>query len=224
MSGHSHYATTHRQKEIKDAAKGKVFSKLARAITIAAKTGGGPNPDSNYKLRIAIDKARAVSMPKENIDRAISKASGSEALDEVLYEGFGPGGILILVEGATDNKNRTNPEIKNLFEKNGGKMGNPGSVSFNFESKGFKLVPKEGNVEEQILKLIDMGADDVVETDDDLEVYMAPDKIQVFGGELIQKPKNLQKVNPEDVEKVEKFLENFEEHEDVQKVFSNADF
>src|SRR5260221_221676 len=105
MSGHSHYATVHRQKELKDQAKGQVFSKLARAITIAAKTGGGVDPDSNYKLRITIEKARAASMPKENIDRAILKAESAEALDEITYEGFGPDGIAVLVETATDNRN-----------------------------------------------------------------------------------------------------------------------
>ncbi len=225
MSGHSHYATTHRQKELKDAAKGQVFSKLARAITIAAKSGGGPDPDSNFKLRIAIDKARAVSMPKENIDRAIDKArGGSEALDEIMYEGFGPGGIEILVEVATDNRNRTNAEIRNLFEKNGGKMGNPGSVSFNFDPKGFVLVQKEGNIDDQILKLIDMGAEDVKEVEEGIEVYMLPNKIEVFGAELIQKPKNFQQIAKADREKVEKFIENFDNHEDVQKVFTNANF
>ncbi len=225
MSGHSHYATTHRQKELKDAAKGQIFSRLARAITIAAKSGGGPNPDSNFKLRIAIDKARAVSMPKENIERAIAKAEGGgEALEEVLYEGFGPGGVFILVEAATDNRNRTNSEIKNLFDKNGGKMGSPGSVSFNFDPKGLLIIKKEVDVDEQILKLIDKGADDVKETGDEIEVYMSPDKIEMFGAELIQKPKTFQKIEGETVEKVEKFLENLENYEDVQKVFTNADF
>src|SRR5258708_296995 len=115
MSGHSHYATTHRQKELKDQAKGKVFSKFARAITIAAKTGG-PSLDTNFKLRMIIDKARGSNMPKENIERAISKATGGEAMDEVTYEGFGPGGVGILVEAGTDNRNRTGNEIKNIFE------------------------------------------------------------------------------------------------------------
>src|SRR5258708_23459947 len=172
MSGHSHYATTHRQKELKDADKDQIFSKLARAITIAAKTGGGPDPDSNYKLRITIDKARAASMPKENIDRAISKAEGGGDLDEVMYEGFGPSGVAVLVEVATDNRNRTNSEIKNLFEKNGGKMGSPGSVSFNFAPKGLLLVEKSCNIDEELLKLIDLGAEDVVEKDDVIEVFV----------------------------------------------------
>jgi len=237
MSGHSHYATTHRQKELKDAAKGQIFSKLARAITIAAKTGGGPSPDSNYKLRIAIDKARAVSMPKENIDRAISKAAGGEAMDEVTFEGFGPSGIAVLVEVATDNRNRTTPEIRNLFEKSGGKMGTPGSVAFNFDPKGMLIVSKESDFDSQLLNLIDLGAEDVEDLENgEVAVYVAPHVlgdvqkkfnekgIEVKSAELIQKPKNLQEVTGEDVQKVEKFIENLESHDDVQKVFTNAAF
>ncbi len=235
MSGHSHYATVHRQKELKDAAKGQIFSKLARAITIAAKSGGGTDPDSNYKLRITIEKARAASMPKENIDRAILKAATSGDLEEITYEGFGPGGISLLVEAATDNRNRTVSEIKNLFDKNGGKMGGPGSVSFNFDPLGLLLVKKD-NPEEQILKLIDLEVMDVVEMDDILEVYVASGKLSEFqkkltengfevtGVELIQKPKMYQKVEGEEASKVEAFIENFESHDDVQKVFTNADF
>src|SRR5579859_4209273 len=235
MSGHSHYATTHRQKELKDAAKGQIFSKLARAITIAAKTGGGSDPDANFKLRITIDKARAASMPKENIDRAISKAeAGGEALDEVMYEGFGPSGVAVLVEAATDNRNRTNSEIKNLFEKNGGKMGSPGSVSFNFEPKGLLLVEKSGSIDDELLKLIDLGAEDVVEKDDVIEVFVSSHSLseaqkkvseagfKVDSAELIQRPKNLQDVSGEEAQKVENFLENFDNHEDIQKVFTNA--
>src|SRR5258708_35781487 len=235
MSGHSHYATVHRQKELKDAAKGQVFSKLARAITIAAKNGGGGDSDSNYKLRITIEKARAASMPKDNIDRAISKAATAGELDEVTYEGFGPGGIAVIIEAATDNRNRTVSEIKNLFDKNGGKMGGPGSVSFNFDPLGLLLVKKD-NPEEQILKLIDLEVMDVVEMDDILEVYVASGKLSEFqkkltengfevtGVELIQKPKMYQKVEGEEAYKVEAFIENFESHDDVQKVFTNADF
>ncbi len=236
MSGHSHYATIHRQKELKDAAKGQVFSKLARAITIAAKSGGGPDPDSNFKLRIAIDKARAVSMPRENIDRAIDKARGAgEALDEVVYEGFGPSGIELMVEVATDNRNRTNAEIRNLFDKNGGKMGSPGSVAFNFDPKGLLLIQKN-NPDEQLLKLIDLAVEDFNEMDDVIEVFVNPKELMEFQkkisgagftvttAELIQRPKNMVEIADADKEKVEKFLENFDNHDDVQKVFSNANY
>ena len=225
MSGHSHYATTKRQKELKDNARGQIFSKLGRAITIAAKSGGGPDPDSNFKLRIAIDKARAASMPKENIDRAISRGgSGGEVFDEILYEGFGPAGISVLVSVATDNRNRTNAEIRSLFDKNGGKMGSPGSVSFNFEPSGFVFVEKETNVDEQILKLIDLGAEDVEVVEDGIVVYMPLNKIEIFKGEFIQKPKTYIKVPDEKQDQVKTFLDNFETHDDVQEVFTNADY
>src|SRR3989344_5876549 len=116
MSGHSKWATIHRQKKVKDAKRGNLFSKLGRAISIAVKTGGGPDISSNFKLRVAVEKARAADMPKDNIERAISKGSGGEAMDEVSYEGFGPGGIGVIVEVATDNKNRAASEIKSTFE------------------------------------------------------------------------------------------------------------
>jgi len=236
MSGHSHYATTHRQKEIKDAARGKVFSKLARAITIAAKTGGSPNPDSNFKLRMVIEKAKAANMPKENIERAISKAQSSADLEEVRYEGFGPSGILVIVDAATDNRNRTNSEIRNLFDKNGGKMGSPGSVSFNFESFGFLILEKRENSDEDMLALIDLGAKDVNEMPDGLYVYVSPSDLASFqervrkegfkalSSELVEKPKNFQKIDEGDREKVKRFIEELENHEDVQKVFTNATF
>ncbi len=153
MSGHSHYATIKRQKGMKDAAKGKVFSKMGRAITIAVKSGGGiSDPNANYKLRMAVDAARAVNMPKENIERAISKAAGhSQSLDEIIYEGFGPGGVGIIVEAATDNRNRTAQEIKNIFERGGGNLGGPGSVAFNFDPKGLIVVKKGEASEPQML-------------------------------------------------------------------------
>lgn len=237
MSGHSHYATIHRQKEVKDAARGNVFSKLARAITIAVKTGGGDDPNSNFKLRVEIDKARAVNMPKDNIERAIARAKISdEVLEEVAYEGFGPGGISVIVKATTDNRNRTSQEIKNLFEKNGGNLAGPGAVSFNFENKGFLLVEKGDNPESQILKLIDLGVEDVEETNDGVEVYVIPDKLSevrynieglgyvIKETELIMKPKNLQTVgDPKESDKALSFLEALEEQDDVQKVFTNLD-
>src|SRR3990167_7017413 len=136
MSGHSHFSTIKRQKAANDAVKGNLFSKMARSIMLAAK--GGADPDMNFKLRVEIDKARAASMPKENIERAIAKATTEAAnLEEITYEGFGPNGVGVLVEAATDNKNRTAQEMKNVFEKAGGSLAGPGAVSFNFEHKGF---------------------------------------------------------------------------------------
>lgn len=235
MSGHSHYATIKRQKAATDAARGNVFSKHARAIMIAAKGGG--DPDSNFKLRVAIDKARLDNMPKDNIERAIAKAtSEGGALEEISYEGFAPGGVAVIVEAATDNKNRTAQEIKNLFERGGGTLAGPGAVSYNFESKGFLLVKKNEDPETQMLSLIDMGVEDVQDTSDGIEVYTSPEglkdikkKIEDSGFEVAEmeiqlKPKSLQSVNsPEEAAKIIKFLDSFEEHDDVQKVYSNID-
>ena len=237
MSGHSHYATIHRQKELKDAQKGKIFSKLAKEIAIAVKSGGGPDPASNFKLRMIIEKARAANMPKDNVDRAMTRGqSATENIDESTYEGFGPGGIAVMVTTATDNKNRTGQEIKNLFERVGGSLGGPGSVSFNFESKGFMVANKEGSKEEQMLALIDLGVEDVEETEDGIEVYTAPDKLSetrkqleeagftVTDVEMYMKPKNLITVsNVADAQKALGFLDTLNEQDDVQKVYANLD-
>lgn len=237
MSGHSHYATIKRQKESKDAQKGQVFSKMAKEISIAVKVGGGGDIDSNYKLRVAVDRARAVNMPKENIERAISKAVGSSGnIEEVTYEGFGPLGISVIVEAATDNKNRTSQEIKNLFERGGGSMAGPGSVSYNFDQLGFIAVKKEDNSENQTLRLIEFGAEDIEETEDALEIYVAPANLtkirnlieengfSVTSFEIMKRPKSLQTINNVgEAEKVLRFLDNLEENPDVQKVYANLD-
>lgn len=234
MSGHSKWATIKRQKAANDKSRGQTFSKLSRAITIAAKTGGGPNPDSNYKLRMAIDAARAENMPKDTIDRAINKASGAEQVEEVTYEGFGPGGVAIIIQAATDNRNRTAQEVKSILDRGGGSMGQPGSVSFNFDSKGFLLVKKEGNVDEQMLSLIDAGVDDIVEGEDGLEVYVSPQELygakgkieaarfSVLQAELVQKPKTFIELDEAKSEKLYALLDKLDELEDVQKVFDNA--
>lgn len=232
MSGHSHYATIKRQKEAGDAAKGNVFSKHARAILLAAKTG--TNPESNFKLRVAIDKARSDNMPKENIDRAIAKAgSAGEALEEVIYEGFGPSGVSVIVEAATDNKNRTAQEIKSLFERGGGNLAGPGAVSYNFEPKGFFLVKKGNDVDSQTLSLIDLGAEDIQDTVDGLEVYVGPEKLselrkkildagfEIIQTELQMKPKNLVEASEAEIGKITKFLDSLSSHDDVQKVYAN---
>ena len=235
MSGHSHFATIKRQKAVNDAAKGNVFSKMARAIMIAAK--GGADPDMNFKLRFEIDKARAVSMPKENIERAIAKATTDAAnVEEIAYEGFGPFGISVIVEVATDNKNRTAQEMKNTFERGGGSLAGPGAVSFNFESKGFMLVKKSIDIDAQMLSLIDAGAEDIQETNDGIEVYVPPERLSEIHKKLVDmgltmdetelqmKPKNLQTISdPVEAAKAIKFLDSFEELDDVQKIFSNLD-
>lgn len=235
MSGHSHFATIKRQKAVNDATKGNVFSKMARAIMIAAKAGA--DPDMNFKLRFEIDKARAVSMPKENIERAIAKATTDTTnVEEIAYEGFGPFGIGVIVEAATDNKNRTAQEMKNIFERGGGSLAGPGAVSFNFESKGFMLVKKSDDLDAQMLSLIDAGAEDIQETNDGIEVYVALEKLgethkkligmglTISETELQMKPKNLQTISdPANASKAVKFLDSLEELDDVQKVFSNLD-
>jgi YebC/PmpR family DNA-binding regulatory protein len=235
MSGHSHFATIKRQKALNDAAKGNVFSKMARAIMIAAKSGA--DPDMNYKLRFEIDKARAVSMPKENIERAIARATTDAAsLEEISYEGFGPFGIGVIVAVATDNKNRAAQEMKNTFERGGGSLAGPGAVSFNFESKGFMLIKKSEDPDSQELSLIDAGVEDIDESEDGLEVYVPAEKLgelhkklvangfEVLEAELQMKPKNLQTItDPGEAAKAIKFLDSFDELDDVQKIYSNLD-
>lgn len=237
MSGHSHFATIKRQKGLKDAAKGKVFSKMGRAISIAVKTGGGGDPDSNYKLRMAVDTARAANMPKDTIERAISKAqSEAQNLEEVIYEGFGPSGVGIMVLVTTDNRNRTSQEMKNIFERGGGSLAGPGSVAFNFELQGLITVKKSNNTEEQMLLLIDAGAEDIQDTNDVFEVYVLPDKLAqikdklVASGfvidsfSLIQRPKTFVNITElSQVSKTLKLLESFDDHDDVQAVYSNFD-
>ncbi len=235
MSGHSHFATIKRQKESKDAAKGNIFGKLSKMISIAIKAGGGPNPDMNFKLRVAIEKARQSNMPKDNIDRILKSAIDKESsIEEITYEGFGPYGVCFVVETATDNKNRTAQEIKNIFEKGGGTMGGPNSVLYNFENKGYLLVEKQNDVDSQTMNLIDLGVDDLEVVDDGIEIYTQPDKlkeisdkvkslnINVLKMELTMLPKNYAPVSePSQLEKVEKFIESLESHDDVQKVYYN---
>ena len=235
MSGHSHYATIKRQKATNDAAKGNLFSKMARAIMIAAKNGA--DPDMNFRLRFEMDKARAASMPKENIERAIAKATSEASnLEEITYEGFGPGGFGVMVEVMSDNKNRTAQEISNVFEKGGGNLAGPNAVAFNFESKGFMLVKKTADPDSQMLELIDLGAEDINDSSDGFEVYVVPNMLgqihkkfvekgfTVTETELQMKPVNFLTItDPAGATKAIQFLDDMENMDDVQKVFSNLD-
>lgn len=237
MSGHSHYATIRRQKEAKDSVKGRLFSRLAKAIQIAVKMGGSQDPEVNYKLRMAIEAAKAANLPKENIQRAISSGErDGKNLEEVSYEGYGPAGVAVIVEAVTNNRNRTSQEIKNLFERGGGSLAGPGAVSFNFEQKGLLIVLKDPNFQEQMLRLIDAGVEEIEEAQDVLEAYVPIDKLTevkeklesqnftIKRLELVKKPKNLVLIDKtEEAQKVLKFLENLESHEDVQKVYANLD-
>lgn len=235
MSGHSKWSTIKRAKGVNDAKRGQVFSKLARAITVAVKLGGSDS-NGNIKLREVIDKARSVNMPKENVERAIAKGAGNDggiALQEVVYEGYGPGGIAILIEATTDNKNRTTQEIKNLLEKNGGSMGTPGSVVFQFDHKGQIFVEKSPNTEEEMLTIIDLDVDDVVEVEDGIEIYTKPGElyhtrtkleeagIKVKSTELTFVPKNPLELDDSKSGSVIRLLELIDENEDVQKVYAN---
>lgn len=235
MSGHSKWSTIKRQKEATDAKRGQLFSKLARAITLAAKAGG-TDLSGNLRLKIAIEQARASNMPKENITRAIERGSGAEAgsLEEVIYEGYGPGGVAVIVEAATDNRNRTAQEIKNIFERAGGSLAGPGSVSFQFEQKGLILVEKGSNPEKTELALIDLGVPDLDETEDGIEVYIPPAELaqwrekivqgefKIKSAELVYKPRSLVEIqDKERAQKVFQFMEALDGHDDVQKVFAN---
>lgn len=237
MSGHSKWATIKHQKGINDAKRGNLFSKLARAITIAAKTGGA-SPDANLKLKIAIDRAREASMPRENIDRAIDKGVGTGGVDlqEVVYEGYGPGGVAILVEAATDNRNRTTQEIKTIFDRAEGSLGSPGSVSFQFEQKGLMLVNSDSvsDGEEKMLKIMEIeGVEDVEETEGEIEVYTSHNNlmnvkekignlgIRVKSAELIYKPKNPLKIDDTKLDRIVKLINALDEHDDTQKVYAN---
>ena len=235
MSGHSKWSTIKRAKEANDAKKGALFTKLARAITIAAK-GGGADPDMNMKLRFAVEKARQSNMPKENIERAIEKGvgEGGVQMQEMVYEGYGPLGVPIVVEAATDNKNRTAQEIKNLFERGGGTLGAPGSVSFQFERTGQLVLEKGDDPEGRMLELIDLGAEDLEEAEDGIEVYTQPAELfstkqklegggmRVKSAELIYRPKTNIEVRGEGANRIVKLLENLDDHDDVQKVWAGV--
>lgn len=237
MSGHSKWSTIKRQKGANDAARGKLFSKLSRGISIAVKTGGSPSPEQNYSLRMAIEAAKAENMPRDTIDRAINKASEQGNLEEVTYEGFAFDGIQMLIEAATDNRNRTSQVVKSILEKGGGNLGGPGSVSFNFDPKGLLTIKKDSDFDTQMLSLIDLGVDEVEELASELEIYVPRSELYnmktkleesgfpVLSFELVQKPKMTVKI--EDKAKVGNLaviLERFDEEEDVQKVYTNADF
>jgi len=233
MSGHSKWSTIKRQKAANDIARGKVFSKLARAITIAAKSGG-TDPDTNYKLRVAIESARSENMPKQTIERAINKAGGELILEEVTYEGFAPGGVGILVNVATDNRNRTSQIIKNIFERFGGSLGGPGSVSFNFELKGYLLIEKDKDYESQILSLIDLGVEEMDEDEKEIEVFTNSQDLfnfktkieqkgfKVLKAQLVQKPKNFVYVDSKNQEKLLELIDELESCEDVTSVYDNV--
>src|SRR5687768_2902052 len=181
MSGHSKWSQIKRQKGANDAKRGAIFTKIAREISIAAREGGG-DPDANYRLRLAMEKARAVNMPAENIKRAIEKATGgsaAEQYEEIVYEGYGPGGVAILVEAATDNRNRTAADVRAMFTKNGGSLAGAGAVAWQFEPRGVVAVSRDGrNADELAVGAIDAGADDVEKESDPVEMVTDPARLE----------------------------------------------
>lgn len=236
MSGHSHWATTHRQKGLNDAKRAAVFTKVGRLVTIAAKGGG--NPDMNFKLRLAIDQARAVNMPKDRIDRAIKVGTGESKegaeIEELLYEGYGPGQVGLLISVATDNRNRSVGEIRTLLTKNGGKMVESGAIGYLFQSVGEIALSLEGkSLDEAELTAIEAGADDVVAEEGVLTVYTKPEELQsvkeslekagytVESASLSYRPTQTTELSDEDKEKYERLYELLDDHADVQTVWDN---
>jgi len=241
MSGHSKWANIHREKEVTDQKRGQEFTKISNAIIVAVRDSGGvTDPGQNFKLRLAMEKARSLNMPKENIQRAIDRAAGKGegiVINEVVYEGYGPGGVGMLVETATDNKQRTVQEIKNIFDRSGGNITSPGAVAFNFKKVGVIIVPFTGNKDEAILKIIDLGVDEIEEgAEGELAVYVSPEnleevkeKLMALGFqpktvELQMKPINTVPVTDKKIaEQVFSLIDKLEAMDDVQKVYANFD-
>ena len=236
MAGHSHWANIARKKALVDNKRGKLWSKLSKYIIVAAKIGGG-DPDANLRLRYAIDKARAVSMPKDNIDRAIKRGTGEldgGNLVEVLYEGYGPGGVAVLCEILTDNRNRTASEIRKIFEVAGGKLGESGCVAWMFERKGVFTIPAKQIDEEALLELaLEAGADDVKRDGELFEVICDPSAYQQVtdalaarglepeSSQLSRIPTNTVDLDAETGRTVLKLVERLDDHDDVQSVSAN---
>jgi YebC/PmpR family DNA-binding regulatory protein len=239
MSGHSKWSTIKRKKGAADAKRGKMFTKLIKEITIAAREGGG-DPAANPRLRLAVDNAKSSNMPADNIERAIKKATGElegVTYHELIYEGYGPGGVAILVEVATDNKNRSVADVRHLFSKYNGSLGETGSVAWMFDRKGIISLPGEGKTEEEIMNIVlENGGEDLQFEDDyfevqtDLETFepvrraLDSAEISIENASLQWIAKNTVKVSGEDAEKVIKLIEAMEDSDDVQSVYSNVDF
>lgn len=234
MSGHSKWSTIKRQKGAADIKRGLTFTKVANAITIATKMGGSGDPESNPRLRMAMEEAREVNMPKDNINRAIDRGLGKlpgQSIEEISYEGFGPGKVAFFIEGLTDNKLRTNQEIRNIFEKSNGILGGQGSTAYMFDKKGeIRVISKGGNMDDEILELIDLGAEDV----EDYTVYTKPTLVGevsnritqagfvVESTEIVYKPNiTVQVTDSEVAKKVMEFIGKLEDHPDIQGVYDN---
>ena len=238
MSGHSKWATIKHKKAATDAKRGKIFTRIIKEIMIAARSGGG-DPDANPRLRKAVSDAKGVSMPADNIKRAIMRGTGElegGQIDEITFEGYGPGGAAVLVLVATDNRNRTVSEIRHMFSKNGGNLGEQGSVSWMFERKGQIIIEKDKAGEDQLMNLVlESGAEDMRDEGEDWEVISAPEShegvleaikkagITPTSESIAMVPKNLTKLEGKNAAAMLRLSEALEEHEDVQNVYSNFD-
>ena len=241
MSGHSKWSTIKRKKGIADAKKSNVFAKISKIVSIAARDGGG-DPEANYKLRLAIDKARAINMPLDNISRAIKKGTGElddgSQIEEVVYEAYGPGGVAIIIETITDNKNRTVSEIKKILSDADGKLGGGGSVSWLFERKGTIRISLYSATDKEKIELLAIENDalDIIEEDSNLIIYSIPEKlsnlkeilekegIKIDSSEIELITKNPVKIDNKNIlEKVEKLMEELGEHDDVNEIYSNIE-
>ena len=237
MSGHSKWSTIKHKKGAADAKRGKLFTRIIKEMTVAARMGGG-DPAANPRLRAAVAEAKAANMPKDNVERAIKRGTGElegATYEEVTYEGYGPGGVAVMVEAMTDNTNRTTPEIRHMFEKAGGSFGTPGSVRFQFDRKGYLSVEKSAVGEEKLMELVlEAGADDLqTENPDAYEVYTSPDafeqvrqvleknNIPTIEAKLGQIPANYVKLDEAKAKAMMRLLEMLDDHDDVQNVWSN---
>ena len=237
MSGHSKWSSIKRKKGASDAKRGQLFTKLSRAITVAARDGG--DPESNPALALAVQKARDASMPKDNIERAIAKGTGegadAAALEDVVYEGYGPGGVAMLVEAVTDNRNRTGSEVRHTFSKHGGSLGEPGSVSYLFDKRGLVVVDGERYSEDDLMVAIDAGAEDIATDEDVFEVLCDPSDltairaaleeagIEIETAEVTQRPKTLVPLDEDGATKVLRLIDALEDQDDVDAVHANFD-
>lgn len=237
MSGHSKWATIKHKKAATDAKRGNLFTKLIKEITVAARNGG--NPDTNPRLRVAIERAKESSMPADNIERAIKKGTGQlegVTYEDITLEGYGPGGVAIYVEGVSDNKNRTTAEVRTIFTKKGGNMAGAGSVAWMFEKKGYIVVSKKTVDEDKLMGVaLDAGAEDMVTEEENYAVKTSPQdffkvkkniedaKIKIESAEITLIPKSTVKIAGDDARKVLDLVDAIEEHEDVQNVYANFD-
>src|SRR5450631_1391382 len=238
MSGHSKWHSIKHKKAIVDARRGQHFTKLARAVTVAARDGGG-DPDGNPALSLAIQKARDASMPKDNIERAIAKGTGEGAdadqIETVLYEGYGPGGVALLIEALTDNRNRTGADVRHALSKHGGNLGEPGSVSYLFDKRGVIVVDAARYDEEDLLTAVDAGAEDIVPDEDVFEIICEPGSlpavrealreagVEIESADVTQRPKARVPIQESDAARLLKLIDMLEESDDVGAVHANFD-